>query len=172
MKRVNPISLMILSCVLLVLSLGSAALAEPLAPASKFSKKGIKILKSSNQTPKDFEKDIPSKEEVDIPVYPGATVSYVLEPGTGLPPTVNLISNDPPDKVKEWYRKNLEGWGYSDMLNLFYEGTQEPQIAELFEGKYQTVAVMEETGEGLDLLLFEVPDVKTRIQIVYKIKGN
>lgn len=145
--------------------------AEPVAPLSKYSKDGMKLIKQQNKSLEDLKKDIPSKEKVGIPIYPGATFASAIEGSEGgLPPSVNLISNDPPEKVRKWYENNLEGWNYSEKLDLFYEGQKEPEISELFEGKYQTVSVMKEEGEGIDLMFLDVPDVKTRIQIVYKPK--
>ena len=53
---------------------------------------------------------------------------------------------------------------------MFYEGDKEPQLFEIFEGKHQTVTVMDEDGTAGDLKLLDVPDVKSRIQINYKPK--
>ena len=169
MRRVLRNFLVLLVSLSLLLVAGSMVSAEPVAPLSNYSKKGMGLIRQQNKTLDDLKKEIPSRETVGIPIYPGATFASSLS-GQGLPPTVNLISNDPPDQVKAWYMKNLDGWGYSQMLNLFYDGRTEPKLAKLFAGKYQTVAIMEEEGKALDLMLLDVPNVKTRIQIVYKPK--
>ena len=156
---------------LLLFGMGSDASAEPVAPLSKYSKEGMKLIAQQNKTLKDLEKEIPSQAQVGIPVYPGATFASTVGSEDGdLPPTVNLIANDPPGKVKEWYRQNLSGWNYSEKLDLFYDGQTEPTFKDLFAGKYQTVGVMEEDGKGLDLMFLDIPEVKSRIQIVYKPK--
>lgn len=167
LKKFLPLT----ACVSFFFTISSTVYAEPVAPLSKYSKDGLKLIKQQNKSLEDLKKEIPSQEKVGIPVYPNATYASSMDGGDSLPPSINLISSDPAEKVMKWYRENLEGWSYSEKLNLFYESREEePQIAELFEGKYQTVAVMEENGKGLDLMFLDIPDVKTRIQFIYKPK--
>jgi hypothetical protein len=166
---------------LFLLGLGSPASAEPLAPLaplaplSKYSKEGLTALElNKDMTLEDVRKTIPAKERVGIPVYPGATFASAFGGAEGfesIPPFVNLISNDPLEKVKAWYGKNLPGWKYDDKwLQVFHDGPEGARVEDLDSGKYQLVSVEEEYGGGLDLMYMDEPDIKTRIVIHYKPK--
>lgn len=160
---------------LFLLGLGSTTSAEPLAPLGKYSKKGLMALElNKDMTIEDVRKTIPSKERVGIPVYPGAIFVSAFagaEGFEGIPPFVNLISNDPPEKVKAWYAKNLSGWTYDDKwLQVFHDGPDGAGVEDLTSGKYQQVRVEEEYGGSSDLMYMDEPDVKTLIVIQYKPK--
>jgi len=157
--------------VFVMLSFQAPAQAAPVAPYGKMNAEGIQLTKKAGLTQKDLFSAIPDKKTVGLPIYPGAIFASSLEPGTeGGLPTLNLVSNDPPAKVRQWYADKMKDWIYNAEFNIFYDGTGKLTIQRLLQGGMQTIGILEETGQTVDLLYLDVPNVKSRIQIVYRPK--
>ena len=121
---------------------------------------------------------IPSKEEVDIPVYPGAVISSLSAPSTDtikykqeVLPFVNLVTSDLLSNVVNFYKRNLtkdKGWNYSEEFRTFVKGSPGSALT----GFIPSVAIRDEDGESFDLIYVD-PGVrtklKTRIVITYKV---
>ena len=83
-----------------------SAIAEPVAPLATLSATGKLIFAAEGKTEADMKKNIPPKELVSIPAYPGSL--FVLAEGDENELTmVQLISKDSPEKVIAWYKKQL-----------------------------------------------------------------
>lgn len=148
----------------------SGVLAEPVAPIAQLNDSGKAMLELQGKTEKDLVNSIPSKEGVGVPIYPGAMFLSALSGSEGMLPGLNLVSEEPLEKVKMWYEKHLEGWSYSDMMMLYHEGTGKLSFADAM--KTPTVNVIALEPDAFDLMIFDVPNGKTRIQITYRPAGK
>jgi len=120
----------------------------------------------------------PTFDEVGIPIYPGAYLTAIyqaiasdeVDKSESPLPGIFLVSNDDPEKVKEFYKINLkksDGWIYYKDYNVFVRGDLSQALSRTVPG----VAIREETGESYDLKGADpkiVSSLKTRIKIVYK----
>jgi len=89
-----------------------SAFAEPVAPLLPYNEMGKQMLAAQGKTRKDAVKDVPTKAEVGLPVYPG---SYVGTAGksNGVLSSVQLVAKDSPEKVIQWYKEKLgKEWKY------------------------------------------------------------
>lgn len=162
---------LLLSALLSVALLAANAWSEPLAPMPKMTAEGRELMKSQGKTMADVEKEIPTKSEVGVPVYPGALyATHVSAAAEGMLPSVSLVSDDPPEQVNAWYRKNLNGYAFHDQFDLFYEAPDGETLSMSELTSVPTVSVMEEDGQSMGLMFSVVPNVKTRIIISYREK--
>ena len=140
------------------------------APWAKLSKDAPKEISGRNYS-------VPSKEQVDIPVYPGAVISSVSAPSADtikykqeVLPFINLVTSDLLSNVVNFYKRNLtkdKGWNYSEEYKTFVKGSPGSSLT----GFVPSVAIRDESGENFDLIYVD-PGVKsklkTRIVITYK----
>jgi len=143
----------------------------PFATWAKLSKDAPKEVSGRNYP-------IPSKEEVDIPVYPAAVISSLSAPSRDtikykqeVLPFVNLVVSDLLSNVVNFYKRNLtkdKGWNYSEEFRTFVKGSPGSALT----GFVPSVAIRDEDGESFDLIYVD-PGVrtklKTRIVITYKV---
>ncbi|MFO8048024.1 MAG: hypothetical protein R6U29_03230 [Desulfosudaceae bacterium] len=171
MRLCRKMTLLLGGTLLAITLLTTGAWSEPLAPMPEMTEEGRQMLQSQGKTLADVEKKIPSRAEVGVPVYPGARYATHVEPAReGMLPSVSLISDDPPDQVKEWYGRNLPGYAHNEMFDLFYQGPPGQDLSFKELTSTPTVTVTEEDGESLDLMFSRVPHVKTRVIISYRPK--
>ena len=143
---------------------------SPFATWAKLSKDAPKEVSGRNYP-------IPSKEEVDIPVYPGAVISSLSAPSTDtikykqeVLPFVNLVTSDLLSNVVNFYKRNLtkdKGWNYSEEFRTFVKGSP----GSVLTGFIPSVAIRDEEGESFDLIYVDPgfrTKLKTRIVITYK----
>lgn len=151
------------------LSLCGNVFAEPVAPLLEMTEQGLKLVKAQGKTLNDVEAEIPSRENISLPIYPEAYFASHVEGAEGssttMLPAVNLVATDPPEKVKEWYRKNLDGWTFNPTYELFHPEGATVDMASLME--IPTIAVMAEDDPGFDLMFYKAQAVKSRIIIRY-----
>jgi len=144
---------------------------SPFATWAKLSKDAPKEVSGRNYP-------IPSKEEVDIPVYPGAVISSLSAPSTDtikykqeVLPFVNLVTSDLLSNVVNFYKRNLtkdKGWNYSEEFRTFVKGSPGSALT----GFVPSVAIRDEDGESFDLIYVDLgvrTKLKTRIVITYKV---
>ena len=156
----------VVTAAMMILFISLPAWAEPAAPMAPLKKEGMDLMKMQGKTMTDVEQEIPDKQEVGVPIYPGAMYVSHMDTGSGdMLPSLNLVASDPPERVRAWYRGTLEGWSYSDTFQLFYKGEGEISLSDLMQT--ESVNVSAEEGQALDLMFSDVPDVKSRIQITY-----
>lgn len=119
---------------------------------------------------------VPTKDEVGIPVYPGAVISSVSAPREDtlkfkkeILPFVILVSKDSPEKVISYYKKKLtsaNGWNYNDEFKTFVKGPPGSSLT----GFIPAVAIRDESGENFDLVYVDQDlknRLKSRIEITY-----
>lgn len=161
-----------LASVMLVAFFCQITLAEPFAPMAKLNGKGLKMQKLSGETEADRLQKVPSIEEVGVPPYPGAVIiSIIIDESGQMMPGLNLVSTDPPEKVRAWYKENLQGWRWSEMLELFYQGEGElKNLAQVMTTP--TINALPLSSEAIDMRFSDVPGAQTRIQITYQPKSN
>jgi len=98
--------------VITLMSWAVFAAAEPVAPFLPYNDMGKQMLDAQGKTVADALKDIPTKAEVGLPVYPGSYMGTSAE-SNGELSSVQLVSKDDPEKVIVWYKKNLgKKWKY------------------------------------------------------------
>lgn len=153
----------------LFVSVSEFSLAEPIAPPCKMNKAGLDMIRKSGKDParvheQTLEK-IPSRASWHLPVYPGAHFASRVDGNESMFPSINLVSADPPEEVRAWYRQQLKGWSFDGMYQIFHEKKGKIDLGEMYTT--QNINVMAENGDGMDLMFFDVSDVKTRIQIMY-----
>lgn len=145
------------------------ALAEPIAQPFEMNEQGIKLIKRTGKTPEQVRQEtlaeIPTKASWHLPVYPGAKFANRLKGNDTMFPSLNLISDDPPDKIRKWYREHLKGWSFDDTYKIFHESQGELDMGKMYTT--QTVNVMPTSTEAVDLMFADEPNLKTRIQIMY-----
>ena len=96
----------------LVLGFVFSASAEPAAKLLPYNSFGKQSLASQGKTEADALKDLPSKEEVGFPVYPGSYYGIAGESDNVLI-SIQFVSKDEPEKIIAWYKKQLGSeWKY------------------------------------------------------------
>ncbi len=143
---------------LLVITWTVSAFAEPYAPLAPRNAFGKQAMASKGQTMADAQKEIPTKEMVEIPAYPGSYLGSVGK-SNGVLSTVQLIAKDSPEKVIAWYKKNLgKDWQYVPDLITEQMGevgvfvqTDNPNIDAFDSLKYRQIRIVkvkkpEDTG--------------------------
>ena len=143
-----------------------AAFAEPVGDIPPISDSTRKIHemqgKSIDDALAEYKADIPSKEEVGIPVYPGSFYTTKFE-AEGMLPAVTLASKDSIDEVSAWYEE--QGLKWSDMAQMYYVGEKYEFM------KSETVFlqdISEDPSESAGGLAFDMSGMKTQITISYK----
>ncbi len=154
------------------------AFAEPYAPLAPRNAFGKQAMASNGQTMADVQKELPTKEMVEIPAYPG---SYFGSAGksNGILSTIQLIAKDSPEKVIAWYKKNLgKDWQYvPDLITeqlgevgVFVQ-TDNPNVDAFDSLKYRQIRIAkvekpEDTG-FLGMFL-EMKGIKSMITVQIK----
>jgi len=163
---------------LLVITWTVSAFAEPYAPLAPRNAFGKQAMASKGQTVADVQKQLPTKEMVGIPAYPG---SYFGSEGRsdGELSTVQLIAKDSPDKVIAWYKKNLgKDWQYVPGLitkelgevGVFVE-TDNPNIDAFGSLKHRQIKIVKVTkpeDTGFLGMFLEMKGIKSMITLQVK----
>jgi len=150
----------------LLMMLATNVRAQKYAPTAEFSTQTMGGIDDN---------DVPMKDAVEIPPYPGAVIASLYSPAKdeqqGLLPYINLISADPIDKVMEFYKQELlqmDGWKWSEMMEFFYKGDD---AMKAMSNQVPFVNIMEADPEAFDVIYITgdlKTNMKTRIQVVYK----
>ena len=157
----------------------ASAIAEPIAPLATLNDIGKLMLASEGKTEADAKKDIPSRELVGIPAYPGSRFGAIGGDGTVDGNSVQLISKDSPEKVIDWYRKQLgKDWQYvpdlaeEQMKEVgVFAKTRKKNIDALNSFRYKLLRVskVEKPGDiGHIDMLYDVKGIKSLIVITFK----
>ncbi len=118
---------------------------------------------------------VPPKNEVGIPAYPGAKALKYMpaskgsindEPFVSLP-VIEIITVDDPETVAAWYRNNLPGWSEKEFLqNTYFWGGGNFHPLKVSGMETPHVGVLEIPRRVLTY--FSMPEAKTTIQIRYR----
>ena len=139
---------------------------EPFAPWLKWA---------SNAPAQVKNQHTPTKEEVGVPAYPKPYISLTIKMtwDKNIVRGLNLVTNDPMDKVLAFYKEKLlkmPDWKWDDTFKTFYQGKS---VMETMKKGYGTLALQEITDfkTELDLIYADkaaVSKLKTRTQVSYK----
>ena len=143
-----------------------SAFAEPVGALAELNPMGEQMLTSHGKSAADIEQEIPSRQTVGLPVYPGAVYTGAME-GTGILPSIIMASADPVEKIREWYA-NQPGFSYHDQLRLFYIGDEYVMMES--ESVYLQ-DISENPSASTGGLMFNMAGMKTQFTISYKPKN-
>lgn len=142
----------------------------PVAPWAKLSRNAPDNISGRNYT-------VPTKEEVGIPVFPGAVLTSVSAPREDtlkykqeILPFITLVTTALPQEVISFYKRNLNeanGWNFTEEYRTFVKG----QLSSVLSGFVPAVEVRDETGDNFDLVYVDErlkEKLRTRIRITYK----
>ena len=120
--------------------------------------------------------DIPGKSEVGIPAYPGAYVVGFM-PASEMTangvksktfPTIVLATSDDKATVTAFYKEQLKGWKYKnmmDMFEIFWTGRDEFNSMDMEQAtSTRNINIADALQPHKDFM----PEAKTSISIVYK----
>jgi hypothetical protein len=120
--------------------------------------------------------DIPSKETVGLPAYPGAVIVAYLGASEMTAndvkfetlPSFTLSTVDEPAKVAAFYKEKLKDWKYErtfDMFDVFWTGLEKFNSLDITESMTTpNIIIMESTPQTNEFM----PEAKTKITIVFK----
>lgn len=169
-----------LSACLAVLLITAPALliAEPAAPLLPYNEMGKQMLNAQGKTIKDAAREVPSKADVGLPVYPGSYMGSYAKSGGALS-SVQLATRDGPDEVIAWYRKNLSGeWKYQPKLALQQMGevgvfvkTDQPSMDTMAAMRLQQIRIVridKPDDTGFLAMTFDVTSIRAVINMQIK----
>ena len=122
--------------------------------------------------------EVPDKEAVAVPAYPGAYIvacvgaSWMKSDGvkTETLPVITLATEDDQATVTAFYKKNLADWSYKDsfgMFDIFWTGPDEFDNLDMTQAAITpNITVLKATAGQTDFM----PEAKTVIIVVYKPK--
>lgn len=120
--------------------------------------------------------DIPSKDTVGLPAYPGAVIVAYKEASEMTAndvkyktlPQLVLSTMDEPANVAAFYKEKLKDWKYKrefDMFDVFWTGGDEFNNLDIRESMtIPNIIIMESTAQTNEFM----PEAKTKITIVFK----
>jgi hypothetical protein len=169
----KKISLLLAAAILIIWTVPAAA--EPiaaLAPLNSFAKQS---LAAEGKTEADMLNDVPPKELVGIPGYPGSYFGGSMGTDEVLT-SVTIMSKDSPEKVVKWYADNLgSSWrSFPDQVtsalkevSVFIK-TDKKTIDAMDAMKLKQVRISKvesPTDTGFASMMFDVTGIKTMINI-------
>ncbi|WP_025322005.1 DUF4412 domain-containing protein [Deferrisoma camini] len=138
-----------------------------IAPPAPLNSSGRQILEMKGMTEADRLREVPLRDEVGLPAMPGAyfTMSSTGTSGMGKPiREAYLVTTEPFQGVDAWYRRRLpEDW----------QREQQPDGSVLYRPKGAGpmvppyVSIQKTGGQGMDLMLLDLPGARTRIVLGY-----
>jgi hypothetical protein len=166
---------LILLLTILTFVCAATAVAEPIAPLAPLNALAKQALAAEGKTEADMLKDVPPKEVVGIPAYPGSYFGVSMGTGDVLN-SVTLMSRDSPEKVVQWYEKKLgSAWQSAPdqitaalkEVGVFLE-TDKKNISAMDAMKLKQVRISKvenPTDTGFAGMMFDVTGIKTMINI-------
>ena len=158
------------------------AVAEPIAGLAPLNSLTKQSLAAEGKTEADMLNELPSKELVGVPGYPGSFFGGAMNTGEGTDvvlTSVTLMSKDSPEKVTEWYTKNLgSSWGsFPDQITgalkevgVFFETDKKTlDMMDSFKLKQVRISRVEDPSDtGFAGMMFDVTGIKSMINITVK----
>lgn len=120
--------------------------------------------------------NVPSQEEVGLPLYPGAFIVALMDSSTMVMnddtiktlPSMTLATTAEQAEVVSFYKEKLKDWKYKnsfDMFDIFWNGPDEFNNIDMTQGMTIPNLVVFESTDGEPNFM---PEAKTTITIVYK----
>ena len=164
--------------VIMLMSWTILAFAEPVAPLLPHNDMGKQMLAAQGKTRADAMKEVPTKAEVGLPVYPD---SYVGTAGksNGVLSSIQLVSKDSPEKVIQWYKEKLgKEWKYMPEFTTKQIGevgvfvkTDKEKVSDMDALKLlqiRIVKVEKPDDTGFLAMAFDVTGIKSTINMQIK----
>ena len=167
--------LVVLLIVVAMAAWGASVFAKPIASLAPLNAFGKQSLASEGKTEADLLNDVPPMEIVKVPAYPGSYFGGSMGTGDVLS-SVSLMSKDSPEKVVDWYAKNLgsswrsfpdQAMGALKEVGVFLE-TDKKNVTAMDAMKLRQVRVSKvEKPEdtGFAAMMFDVTGIKSMINI-------
>lgn len=168
--------LTVLICMVMLFT--EIAMAAPYATPMPLNAQGKQMMKASGKTDAQRAAEAPAKDEIDIPAYPE---SYLGTTGGTKDhwSSVQLISNDSPEKIIAWYKGKLGNkWQYSPSLAVEQAGqigvfieTNKKQVdgSDLMKFRTITISKVEKSADlGFAAMLGDLPNAKAIIALQVK----
>ncbi|WP_020675004.1 hypothetical protein [Geopsychrobacter electrodiphilus] len=172
MKRV------FLVLIVLLFGLCTVSIADSICQFLPITDLGKQSMTAQGKTTADMQSNLPSAEEIAIPVYPDAFCGATGE-SNGELSTLTIVSKDSPEKVVAWYQEKLaNGWQYTPELAVkeagqvgLFVNTDKKNISPMDSLKYRQLIVskVEKPGDtGFVEMMFDVKGVKSMIVMSLK----
>lgn len=150
-----------------------AATAEPIAPLAPLNDFGKQAFAAEGKTEAEMEKDIPPKDLVGLPPYPGSYFGSSMGDGDELN-SVILISSDSTEQVVAWYQRELGSeWQYLPELATqqmnevgVFVNTSDQAISAMDALRHRQIRISKvEKPEdtGFVAMMFDVKGIKSMI---------
>jgi len=143
------------------------ACADPIGKVPELNHSGAQILAASGKSHADIVSEVPSRETVGLPVYPGALYTGSVT-ADGMLPSVIMVSGDSVETVKEWYLGQA-GLSYSETSDIFYVG-DEYKMMESESVMLQDIS--DDPQASFSGMAFDMEGMKTQFTISYKPKAE
>jgi hypothetical protein len=120
--------------------------------------------------------EIPSKETVGLPAYPGAVIVAFAGASEMTAndvkyktlPSLTLSTLDEPEKVVAFYKDKLKDWNYDrqfDMFDIFWKGPDDFNHLDIRQTATMPNVIVFKSSPKLNEFM---PDAKTQITIVFE----
>lgn len=157
----NPASPFVLAAAL-ILTVDAVA-AEPIATLPLYNHVGEQLMASGGRTREDVARDIPTTDELTLPVYPEVFYSGTIR-ADGMLPTVVLASGAPLETVEAWYREQQD-LRYDETGRVFYRGDA------YVMGSTESVFLQDISADpaaSVGGMVFDMHGMKTQITVSYQ----
>jgi hypothetical protein len=141
------------------------AFAEPAAILPVYNHVGEQLMASGGRTREDVAAEIPTRQEIGLPVYPDLFYSGSIT-AEGMMPSLVLASGDPVETVRAWYESQPE-LQYDEQSKVFYTG-ESYAMHESESIFLQDISDNPKASVGG--MVFDMHGMKTQITISYKPK--
>ena len=164
--------------ILSTLIYSGSSFAEPIAQLAPLNAFGKQSFAAEGKTEAQVRQDIPSKEMVGLPAYPGSYFAGAMGDEDAIS-TVTLMSKASPEEVVAWYSKTLGG-EWQNMPEFASE--QLGEVAVFIKSSKKKISVMDtfklqqirisrvEKPEdtGFAAMIFDVSGIKSMINMTIK----
>ncbi len=154
--------ILVLAMALIMTGVFGLAWAGPLAPLAKLDDGWGMMLKPA-------DREVPDASKVGIPAYPGSLFCSIKTGGWGESAwsEVQILSEDPYEKVSAWYRKKMGGWYCNEWVKnrSFTCSDKNPGSAGNYDPETFNVVDVSNIDVAIPCVL---PDMKTGISIRFQ----
>jgi hypothetical protein len=163
----NPIlkTIISLSVVVFITLIPGFASAEPIGDVPELNHAGAQVLAASGKSRADIVNEVPSREMVGLPIYPGALYTGSMT-ADGMLPSAIMVSGDSVEKVKEWYMSQAD-LSYNETSDIFHAGDEYKMM------KSESIMLQDISADpqaSFSGMAFDMKGMKTQFTVSYKPK--
>ena len=162
-----------LGLVVLLFGLCDVSMAGSICQFLPITDLGKQAMTAQGKTLADMQSNLPSAEEVAMPIYPGTFCGATGE-SNGELSTLTIASKDSPEKVVAWYQEHFGAdWQYAPQLAVkeagqvgIFVNTDKKNISAMDSLKHRQLSVtkVEKPGDaGFIEMMFDVKGIKSMI---------